>query len=99
MNREGFWYSDYEKDLPMPIAYKNPWNGQKEFLEKLIVLEIIADSIGMRGFSRCRICGDINGSIEYSLLDWTWPAGFRHYVEVHNVKPSDAFIEFVMEKM
>ena len=99
MNREGFWYNDYEKDLPMPVANAEPWDGQEEFLETLNVLEISADSIGKRGFSRCRICGDINGSVEYSLLDWAWPAGFRHYVEVHNVKPSDAFIRFAMQEI
>lgn len=50
------------------------------------------------GSSRCRICDKQNGSREYHIHGWIWPEGFRHYVEVHNVKPSDDFIKFIMEE-
>jgi len=53
--------------------------------------------IGYRGFSVCRICGCANGSLEFRRYGWVWPEGFRHYIEVHNVKPSFDFIEFVLE--
>lgn len=103
MNREGFWYSREEPDLPMPIANKSPWNGQKEFLEKLSFIENSVDwgpnKEGYFGYSGCRICDCDNGSAEYRISDWTWPEGFRHYVEVHNVKPSDEFIRFVMQEI
>lgn len=37
--REGFWYSEYEEDLPMPVVNDSPWEGQEEFLKALIFLE------------------------------------------------------------
>lgn len=46
--------------------------------------------------SLCRICGRLNGCSEFTLGEWQWPSGLRHYVEQHNVKPSDEFIEFIL---
>lgn len=47
--------------------------------------------IGYRGSSTCRICGCHNGSKEYVYGGYRWPQGFRHYVEEHNVEPSEGF--------
>ena len=112
--REGFWYSEYEKDLPMPQANDKPWEGKDEFLDYLTDVESDAltnywaanegvdyepcdEVIGMRGFSICRICGIGNGSHEFHINDWYWPEGLRHYIEEHNVRPSDEFIKFIIE--
>ena len=48
-----------------------------------------------RGFSFCRICDFTNGSREFKYKGFVWPDGFRHYIEEHNVKPSDEFIEMI----
>ncbi len=32
----------------------------------------------------------------FGLAQWEWPAGFRHYVEDHRVRPSAAFEEFIL---
>jgi hypothetical protein len=42
-----------------------------------------------------------NGSSEFSITSpngdlITWPEGYAHYVEVHNVKPSREFYNFIM---
>ena len=53
-----------------------------------------------KGWSNCRVCEQQNGSTEYVLefmeSKWEWPVGFLHYVEKHNVRPSQAFQEFIM---
>jgi hypothetical protein len=37
----GFWYNDYEdKHRPMPVANPEPWNGQAEFIAKLMSIEV-----------------------------------------------------------
>lgn len=76
------------------------WNGQQQFLEALQATEELAVQKGRvvryRGFSTCRLCGVQNGSIEYLTGGWRWPQGYRHYVEVHNVRPSLAFVEAVL---
>ena len=51
-----------------------------------------------RGFSVCRVCGCANGSRTFVHGGFMWPDGFRHYIEEHNVKPSDEFIEMVGKK-
>lgn len=40
MIKEGFWYSEYEPDLPKPIKYKGDWD-KDSFLRALIKLEYI----------------------------------------------------------
>lgn len=52
----------------------------------------------MRGHSTCRVCGCRNGSAGVSDGTYTWPSGFRHYIEGHNVKPPQDFIDYVNGK-
>lgn len=52
------------------------------------------------GYSTCRICGyDCNGSADYVLksgsVQYTFPQGFLHYVEKHNIKVSEDFVDFI----
>jgi hypothetical protein len=49
-----------------------------------------------RGSSSCRICGCKNGYLEFRQNGWTWPSGYRHYIEKHNIKPSEEFIDMIM---
>ena len=52
-----------------------------------------------QGYSWCRFrCGIPDAQLGvFDLTDgeWVWPAGFVHYVEVHAVKPPEAFLEHV----
>ena len=38
------------------------------------------------GFSGCRLCGDWNGSAEFTDGVYLWPEGLAHYVREHSVK-------------
>ena len=93
---EGYWYSKFTPQYPMPVARAEPWEGQAEFLVKLAKKEARAGKTQYRGMSTCRCCKQFNGSSEYHTDKWAWPSGLRHYIEEHNVKPSDDFIKFVM---
>ena len=90
--KEGFWDAD---NIPWPN--EKPWKGQFTFLKKLRNLENSneVNSVVYRGFSSCRLCKCANGSKEYEYKNWTWPEGFMHYVEAHNVKPTPRFIKFI----
>lgn len=49
--------------------------------------------VATAGFSRCRICGMVNGSAE--LTDgkhFVWPQGLAHYVEAHDVRLPDEVV-------
>lgn len=93
--REGFWYSEQEPELPMPQPYLDEWPDKAEFLRRLTDVEGLARKEHYRGWSDCRLCEQKNGSVEYQLGPWKWPAGLQHYIEVHNVRPSLAFEDFI----
>ena len=106
--KEGFWYSEYEPDLPMPVPNDSPWVGQEGFIKALDRIESRLNALAMgpggdiyvlsfRGWSQCRVCNCGNGSTQFLLRHWTWPEGLRHYIEVHNVKPSPEFIDLIMQ--
>lgn len=98
MNIEGYWYNPYNATAyPMPVANETPFDGKETFLSRLALLEEKANVVYFKGFSICRICNCANGNREYNLENWHWPQGYRHYVETHNVIPSEAFMQFVME--
>jgi hypothetical protein len=102
MKSEGFWRLSesiesgiLHADLPFPIAQKQSWENRDIFLSKLVHKESIAKKIAYRGYSSCRLCNKRNGYLEYEYGGWRWPEGLSHYVEEHNVKPSDDFIAFI----
>lgn len=94
--REGFWRSGKKSHLPMPVGREKAWAGKKAFLKKFREVEAQAGKAYYKGWSTCRLCGDLNGSIEYSYKGWVWPAGYAHYIKAHNVRPSLAFQDFVL---
>lgn len=92
---EGYWANQFHPEYPMPVAQDEPWEGQAKFLEALSALEGNAKVLHYKGFSHCRVCECINGSREYEHGGWRWPAGFRHYIEAHNVEPTPEFRAFI----
>lgn len=44
-----------------------------------------------RGWSSCRICGERNGHREFTFGGYCWPEGYLHYIQEHNVEPSEGF--------
>lgn len=97
---EGYWGKNpQDQEYPWPQANDQPWEGQEFFLKKLEMIENRNPPDNYhryRGFSICRICGCVNGSAEHETDGWLWPTGFRHYVDEHNVRPSNDFIQFVI---
>lgn len=98
VRKEGFWYSKYEPTLPKPVILENAWTGKEKFLEDLGHAETLAKDVHYRGSSNCRICEQLNGSVEYELDEWAWPAGYAHYIFEHNVYPSLEFRKFIKGK-
>lgn len=52
--------------------------------------------LSYKGISFCRCCGIENGSKEFYYKNWCWPSGYKHYLEVHNISPSNDFIKEVL---
>jgi hypothetical protein len=97
----GYWFEKGgDETLPKPVAREKPWKGRRDFLAALAEVEAIATKNHYRGFSLCRVCECRNGTADFRLAkkhgNFVWPSGFAHYVKAHNVKPPQAFIDFVM---
>jgi len=95
--REGYWKSGPDSQLPLPVAGDEPWVGMAEFLRKLARLEAKARAKAVRPLM-CRLCKLQAGNIEYEFGGWTWMGSLQHYVNSHNLRPSLAFQEFVLER-
>lgn len=95
---EGYWRVSIDEAslLPWPIPYQS-WEARAAFLEILDSVEANAERIAYRGHSYCRLCGCLNGHEGIRLAGWEWPAGFRHYIADHEVRPSPAFESFVLK--
>jgi len=82
------------------------------FLNKLRILWNEGGHIGTLGYHTCEFCNGFDedqktpatSSCEKILVDrenkieYHFPEMIFHYIEVHNFKPSNEFIEFVMRK-
>lgn len=96
--KEGFWKNAGHPELPVPVSSETEMAGKQEFLDKLRKIERRAGKRMFKGWSTCRICKKPNGTVTYLSRGWEWPEGFSHYVEEHNVAPSEAFVNMVMGK-
>jgi hypothetical protein len=52
-----------------------------------------------RGLASCRICDEILGNTCHGDANYNWPDGYLHYLEQHQVKPPQHFIDHVRKQM
>jgi len=97
---EGYWYSEHEPQYPMPVP------NELTVEEANIIYKLIQDKerearkATYRGWSVSRITGERLGSREYQTDSWKWPADLgTHYVLLHQVRPSDEFLQYIGYKL
>jgi len=96
----GYWKGPHEpKELPDPIEFVDPQWDLRE--RDLVIVHLRGGSPvnHMMGISECRLCGRRNGSHEMTDGRYLWPEGLAHYVEAHNVRLPNEFVEHVSEFM
>lgn len=94
--KEGFWYSKYEPNLPMPVPNELAPFEARAIYELIKQKENSAKVTRYRGVSPSRLDASYVGSAEYEHSGWVWPQGFaEHYVLQYRVRPSDAFLKFI----
>ena len=94
---EGYWRAtiDEQSDLPWPTSDPE-WAGRAVFLSLLDGIEARAERIAYRGISICRVCNCHNGYEGLRLAGWEWPAGYRHYIADHGVRPTQKFEKHIL---
>lgn len=88
--------------FPLPKASDEPWQNQEMFINKLYGTELILkkrklfEKYGKDSdrYPHCLICKkkNINTGL-FTLNKLRWEDGLSHYISVHNIKPSEDFID------
>jgi hypothetical protein len=103
----GYWaYVDHAIKNIMPwdmnsASYTTPIANSAKCCQKKIInaireLETKAKVNHYYGGSICRICHLGNGGDEYTYENYTWPSGYIHYLEEHNVQVDEEFAEYAV---
>ncbi|MEV6207042.1 hypothetical protein [Kitasatospora sp. NPDC051914] len=94
----GYWHSPETPDLPDPAALVDPdW----EMWERSEVADYLEQGHVARqflGVSRCRICGEVNGSAEFTDGEYLWPSGLAHYVREHAVRLPERITAHILRR-
>jgi hypothetical protein len=91
---------DLDNDFPYPVEGKF-WADKEQFLDKLSKIEKYV--IMMEGFHRfeepekCILCHKIVCDGYYYLENIIWKNSLVHYINEHNIKPSNEFIDFIYQ--
>jgi hypothetical protein len=104
---ESFWRNnktDNTRDtngniFPWPKHVDKQWNNQNTFLEKLKQIEEYLSSINRfskENIRECLLCDQKHVSdTTFNLNNIIWNNGLSHYIKMHNIKPSDEFMDII----
>lgn len=95
----GYWRNAEHPEYPDPadLADEN-WDED----ERHAVWYYLASGTMVRaymGLSPCRICGQHNGSLEFSDGVYQWPEGLAHYVEEHAVRLPAELVNHALRRL
>jgi hypothetical protein len=86
------------KKFPVPEEEKK-WVYQKEFINKLKTLELILlkseKFLKFDNKKKCKLCDKSYSSGTYKLERYVWEDILTHYIEKHNIKPPEEFVDYI----
>jgi len=97
----GFWRNRFEPNFPdanqQPQIMPEFKEIHQSLCKKLRKIEQHPSTIieYFDGCSTCRICGKSNGCDEYTNGGFTWPSGYLHYLQDHQLAIPVEFLNFV----
>jgi hypothetical protein len=95
----GYWRDDDEHDWPDARDFVDEsWDARERervasYLKSGTVPWIEA------GYSRCRLCGKLNGLAEFTDGVFVWPEGLSHYVADHSVRLPVRVVEHILTRL
>lgn len=103
---ESYWKKNAEfnklKDLnnvefPNPMPTNQNWDNSK-FIKKLNIVESLSkyeEYSKHKQNNRCLLCGYKENCKLFTNLNIRWESILTHYINIHNIKPSNEFIDFI----
>ena len=86
------------KKFPTPEEEKK-WMYNEYFVDKLKVLEKVLLNSGkylkFDNKKKCKLCNESHSYGTYKLEKYVWEDNLTHYIEKHNIKPPEEFIDFI----
>ena len=86
--------------FPYPITNKTIWSNKKDVIERLVLIHTYLDM--KKKYEKydepkdCLICGEKDVSTKrYIYKKVIWEDGLKHYVETHNIEPTNEFKKFI----
>jgi len=96
----GYWRLRQEDlpNLPHPAELVDPgWDPKvRRKISTYLKRPAFALTYVYAGYSPCRLCGLPNGCAERSDGVFVWPEGLAHYVDAHDVRLPDDFVEHAL---
>lgn len=92
----GYWVSDSNPTWPNPACFVD--ESQDDELKARVAIYLNSGEcwVVSMGYSSCRLCGCQNGSVNLTDGYYEWPSGLAHYLEVHDVRLPDEFVQHVL---
>lgn len=105
---ESVWRDKYNEkmtdsrgnEFPWPKANNKLWQNKKNFLEKLNNVEEYLKKNGkIQKYNKskdCLLCDKKHITThKFILNNVVWENGLNHYIDIHNIKPSEFFIDYI----
>ena len=96
----GYWSDGaQDSDWPDVALFVDPSCAE---YERDVVEEYLSRGVivwACMGKSRCRFCGEENGSLELRDGVYIWPEGLAHYVRDHHVRLPEEFVRHVLARI
>ena len=87
------------KKFPTPKENDIKWLYSEEFVNKLKILEDVLKKsekyLKFETKKKCLLCDKSYGFGTYKLNKYIWEDNLTHYIESHNIKPPEEFIDFI----
>ena len=89
------------KKKHFPIATEGKkWLYSDEFIKKIKILESVLKKsdkfLKFENDKKCKLCDEYKSTGTYKLNKYIWEDILSHYIDKHNIRPSEEFIDFIL---
>ena len=89
------------KKKHFPIATEGKkWLYSNEFIKKIKILESVLKKsykfLKFKNDKKCKLCDEYKSTGTYKLNKYIWEDILSHYIDKHNIRPPEEFIDFIL---